>query len=188
MRRPDAVPHECRETAQPAPHASEGVGQSETKESLGLPHLPHLPHRVSATGGEKHRMRRKTESLAALADRWEARTAARQAAAEAPRDGAPKAVQVASPAVTSPPAGGRKGKGLTEAASCTPATTPPANWWRLPCGEERGRAFTEARALPGACPSCAGRRWWREPDEASPGRCATCRPPPPGLAFAAVDT
>ena len=70
MRRPAAVPHECGEPAPPAPHASEGVGQAETKESLRLPHLPHLPHRVSATGMEKHGMRRKTESLAALAARW----------------------------------------------------------------------------------------------------------------------
>lgn len=186
MSGPAAITHEYGATASPAPHVSDGVGQAETKESLGLPHLPHWSHRISATGGEEHGMRRKTESLAALADQWEARTAARQAAAEAPRDGAPTAVQVEPAAVPSPLADGREGSGLRDTGSCTPVTAPPADWWRLPYGEERGRAFTEARALPGACPSCAGRKWWREPDEASPGRCATCHPLPPGLAATTI--
>jgi hypothetical protein len=65
---------------------------------------------------------------------------------------------------------------------------PPADWRRLPHGAERGRAFAEARAMPGACPCCAGRRWWREADEAPPGRCMACHPPPPGLAVTVTET
>jgi hypothetical protein len=65
---------------------------------------------------------------------------------------------------------------------------PPADWWRLPHGEARGRAFAEARAMPGACQCCAGRRWWREADEAPPGRCMACHPPPPGLAVTVTET
>lgn len=51
-------------------------------------------------------------------------------------------------------------------------------WESLPCGADRGRAFAEVRREPGACPICAGKRWWcevREPDTAR--RCATCHPP-----------
>jgi len=51
------------------------------------------------------------------------------------------------------------------------------DWRALPFGPERGRAFMEARQAPDACSCCAGRRWWREPGEAAPGRCATCHPP-----------
>jgi len=70
-----------------------------------------------------------------------------------------------------------------------PAAPPaPAAWWRLPYGEARGRAFAEARAMPGACPCCAGRRWWREADEAPPGRCMACHPPPPGLPLTVTET
>ena len=65
----------------------------------------------------------------------------------------------------------------------------PAGAWReLPHGAERGVAFSEARTMPGACPCCAGRRWWREADEAPPGRCSTCHPPLPGLALITIDT
>ena len=76
---------------------------------------------------------------------------------------------------------------LERLAGASPATEqraeprPPSDWWQLPYGEARGRAFNEARAMPGFCSCCAGRRWWREADEAPPGRCAACHPPPPGL-------
>lgn len=52
-----------------------------------------------------------------------------------------------------------------------------AAWDALPCGADRGRAFAEVRREPGACPNCAGRRWWceaGEPDTAL--RCTTCHP------------
>ena len=42
--------------------------------------------------------------------------------------------------------------------------------------------------MPGACQCCAGRRWWREADEAPPGRCMACHPPPPGLAMTVTET
>ncbi|BDG74085.1 hypothetical protein [Roseomonas fluvialis] len=53
-----------------------------------------------------------------------------------------------------------------------------AAWNALPAGPERGRAFAAVRREPGACPTCAGRRWWcevGEPDTAR--RCTTCHPP-----------
>ena len=69
------------------------------------------------------------------------------------------------------------------------ATHPPAkaDWRSLPYGPARGVAFMAARILPGACPCCAGKRWWRGADEAGPmlWRCETCHPPPPGLAIRA---
>jgi hypothetical protein len=65
---------------------------------------------------------------------------------------------------------------------------PAAEWRELPYGAERGVAFAEARVMPGACPCCAGRRWWREADEAPPGRCMACHPPPPGLAVTVTET
>jgi hypothetical protein len=65
------------------------------------------------------------------------------------------------------------------------ATHPPAkaDWRSLPYGPARGVAFMAARILPGACPCCAGKRWWRGAAEAGPmlWRCETCHPPPPGL-------
>lgn len=86
-----------------------------------------------------------------------------------------------------------------EAGRLLPATAPnlpapgarevPAAAWReLPHGAERGVAFSEARTMPGACPCCAGRRWWREADEDPPGRCSTCHPSPPGLARKVMET
>lgn len=68
------------------------------------------------------------------------------------------------------------------------ATHPPAkaDWRSLPYGSARGVAFMAARILPGACPCCAGKRWWRPSNdpEAAPWRCETCHPPPPRLAIA----
>ncbi len=201
MSRPAAAP--------PAPHASEGVGQPETEESLGLPHLPHMPHRVLASGGAEHAAGRKTQSLAALAARWEARTAARQAAGEALPETPGEAERETVPEPPAPPPAptqpieGRDAWGLTEGertaalarlAGASPTAEqpaealPPADWWRLPHGEARGRAFAEARTMPGACQCCAGRRWWREADEAPPGRCMACHPPPPGLAVTVTET
>ena len=66
------------------------------------------------------------------------------------------------------------------------ATHPPAkaDWRSLPYGPARGVAFMAARILPGACPCCAGLRWWRGAGETGPmlWRCETCHPPPLGLA------
>lgn len=65
------------------------------------------------------------------------------------------------------------------------ATHPPAkaDWRSLPYGPARGVAFMAARILPGACPCCAVKRWWRPSNdpEAEPWRCAICHPPPSGL-------
>ncbi len=77
--------------------------------------------------------------------------------------------------------------GTSSAPEQTAALRQPADWWQLPYGEARGRAFTEARATRGFCSCCAGRRWWREADEAPPGRCAACHPPPPGLTITVTE-
>jgi hypothetical protein len=53
-----------------------------------------------------------------------------------------------------------------------------AAWEALPPGPERGRAFAEVRREPGACPTCAGLRWWCEVGEpVTARRCTTCHPP-----------
>jgi hypothetical protein len=66
-------------------------------------------------------------------------------------------------------------------ATPMPLRTPPRpaeHWSRMPYGSERGRAFAQARRQPGACPTCAGRRWWCEVGEPDAGRrCNTCHPP-----------
>lgn len=50
-------------------------------------------------------------------------------------------------------------------------------WDALPYGPDRGAAFADARVDPGACPTCAGRRWWRHAaDAAGALTCATCHP------------
>jgi hypothetical protein len=69
------------------------------------------------------------------------------------------------------------------AAVVAPAATPPpaVDWWHLPYGEERGRAFASARKAKGACPTCAGKRWWSGEGEQAGPRCMSCHPPPPGL-------
>lgn len=62
-----------------------------------------------------------------------------------------------------------------------PLTAPPrpaVPWHAMPYGAERGRAFAEARRQPGACPHCAGRRWWRRPGTEEAPTCETCHPPP----------
>ncbi len=78
--------------------------------------------------------------------------------------------------------------GASPATKQPPPPAPAADWRGVPYGAERGRAFAEARAMPGACQCCAGRRWWREADEAPPGRCMACHPPPPGLAVTVTET
>jgi len=53
---------------------------------------------------------------------------------------------------------------------------PPLPWRRLPFGPERGAASALARQEPGACRTCAGRRWWRHPDGTP--CCVVCHPSP----------
>lgn len=116
------------------------------------------------------------------------------------------AVRLALAARASPHAEAREAWGMTEgertaalarleapAAVPAPATPPPppvplrtpprpaTPWWQMPYGAERGAAFAAARRQPGACPMCAGRRWWceaGEPDTARRCATATCPPPP----------
>ncbi|MEO3475302.1 hypothetical protein AAFN86_25805 [Roseomonas sp. CAU 1739] len=63
-----------------------------------------------------------------------------------------------------------------------------AAWEALPCGADRGRAFAEVRREPGACPNCAGRRWWRPAGTDELPTCGDCHPPPPGLTVQRVTT
>ena len=58
-----------------------------------------------------------------------------------------------------------------------PLTPPALPWWQMDYGAERGRAFAEAKATRGACPICAGRRWWRRAGTDDAPTCATCHPP-----------
>lgn len=126
MSRPTAAPHARAGAAPHAPHGSGRVGQAETEESLGPPHLPHMPHRISASGGGKHAPGAMKKSLAALAERWEARAAARQATATRPGEAEPVANE--APA-TLPPA--------------PPTVTPDA--WGL-TGTERAAALARLKA------------------------------------------
>ena len=75
-----------------------------------------------------------------------------------------------------------------DAAPAPPEPPPPPAlpWHAMPYGGERGRAFADARRQPGACPHCAGRRWWRRAGVDEPATCATCHPPPPGLAVESI--
>lgn len=69
-----------------------------------------------------------------------------------------------------------------------PPPSPALPWHAMPYGAERGRAFAEAKALRGACPICAGRRWWRRAGTDEAATCGTCHPPPPGLVVDRVAT
>lgn len=152
MSRPVAAPPARAGAAPHAPHAVERVGQAETEETLRLPHLPHMPHRDLASGGEKHAPEKKTQRLAALAARWEARTAARQAEQAAPEpEPAAVPVPLAPPPTEAPRDGfqhhrqpeGRDAWGLTGAERAAalarlegvgpvpapaPAPPPPDHW------------------------------------------------------------
>ena len=64
---------------------------------------------------------------------------------------------------------------------------PAVPWDAMPYGAERGRAFAVARAEPGACPICAGRRWWQRAEKDEEPTCSTCHPPPPGLAVQSIN-
>lgn len=196
MSRPTAAPHARAGAAPHAPHGSEGVGHAETEETLRLPHMPHMPHRVSASGGEKHAPGAMKKSLAALAERWEARTAARQAAASRPGEADPVANEAPSTRSPPPPPDTPDAWGMSDAdrvaalarleaaepvavapAPPEPPPSPALPWWQMPYGAERGRAFADAKALRGACPICAGRRWWRRAGTDEAPTCATCHPP-----------
>ena len=58
-----------------------------------------------------------------------------------------------------------------------PPPSPALPWWQMDYGAERGRAFVGAKAARGACPICAGRRWWRRAGSDEAPTCATCHPP-----------
>ena len=68
------------------------------------------------------------------------------------------------------------------------AATAGAGVARDGLGAERGRAFADAKAAPGACRICAGRLWWRRAGTGEEPTCTTCHPPPPGLAVQPVTT
>lgn len=75
-----------------------------------------------------------------------------------------------------------------ETARPPPPAPMTVDWLALPYGPERGEASSHARLLPGACRSCAGRRWWRGEGAQDAPCCIACHPPPPGLSFTTTDT